>query len=62
MPTVTIYYEAKCKHCKFFKYGRLTKEDGTPSKKMRASCNNINSERCNQLLTLKSTACDKLEL
>lgn len=62
MSTVIITYEAKCKHCKHFKYGTITKEDGTPSKKKVASCNNTLSNYYNTTLTQKSKACDKLEL
>lgn len=54
--------EAKCKHCLHFKYIRFTKKDGNPYKRMHAVCQNEKSERYNENLTLKSKACNKIEL
>ena len=62
MSVLVITYEAKCKHCLHFKYCRLTKKDGNPSKKMQAYCNNPKSEEYQHHLTLKSKACEKIEL
>jgi hypothetical protein len=62
MSVVTIIYEAKCKHCKFFNYSNLSKKDGTKSKTRRAFCTNPKSEMFTKQLTLKTKACNKLEL
>lgn len=62
MSTIIMIYEAKCKHCLFFKYIRMTKKNGNPSKKWLAFCMNQNSEMYNEQLTLKTKACNKLEL
>lgn len=62
MSTSIIVYDAKCKHCLHFKYKRLIKKDGTLSKKSQASCFNVESEHYNERLTLKTKACNKLEL
>ena len=62
MSTVIITYDAKCKHCLFFEYTRMTKKDGNPSKKWLAFCINEKSEHFNEQLTLKSKACNKIEL
>ena len=62
MSTIIITYEAKCKHCLHFEYVRITKKDGNPSKRMQAYCSNKDSEYYHQHLTLKSKACEKLEL
>jgi hypothetical protein len=57
-----ITYDAKCKHCLFFKYNHLTKNDGSKSKLMRAFCKNEKSAKFNEQLTLKTIACNKIEL
>ena len=57
-----IIYEAKCKHCKFFKYSSVLRKNGTISKKHKAFCTNPKSDRLGQVETLKSKACNKLEL
>ncbi len=62
MSTLIITYEAKCKHCLFFKYIRMTKKDGNPSKRYTAFCTNEKSEIYNESLTKKSKACNKLKL
>lgn len=62
MSTTIIYYEAKCKHCKFMKYRKLPKVNGELSKRMYAFCENSKSDRNGHPLTLKSKACEKLEL
>ena len=62
MSTVTITYNAKCKHCKYFKYNNLNKKDGTKSKIRRAFCINHNSQKFTEQLTLKTLACNKIEL
>lgn len=62
MSTTIIYYDAKCKHCKFFQYRKLPKINGEMSKRMYAFCENPKSEREGHPLTLKSKACNKLEL
>ena len=62
MGQVIMIYDAKCKHCLHMKYRRLTKTDGSESKVMRGYCDNQNSPLYKQDLTLKSKACDKLEL
>ncbi len=62
MSTVIIMYEAKCKHCIHMKYKPLIKNDGTKSKVMRAYCDNPFSKLYKKQLTLKSKACDFLQL
>ena len=62
MGQVVMIYDAKCKHCLHFRYKSLTKNDGTTSKVKRAFCNNPNSPMFQSDLTLKSKACDKIEL
>ena len=62
MSSITIYYDAKCKHCKHFRYKHSLKKDGSKSKKTVAFCNNDRSFFYNENLTLKSKACDKIEL
>lgn len=59
---ITIISDAKCKHCKYFKHKWLVNRDGSKSKKPRAYCSNIDSDYFTLLLTLKSKACNKLEL
>jgi hypothetical protein len=62
MSTVIITYDAKCKHCKYFKYQNLLKKDFTKSKVRRAFCVNHNSPTFGDQLTLKSKSCNKFEL
>jgi hypothetical protein len=62
MSTVIITYEAKCKHCLHFKYRKLPNKNGEWSKRMYAFCENPESERYGHPLTLKSKACNKIEL
>lgn len=62
MSIVTLIYEAKCKHCIHFKYRKLPNKNGEMSKRRYAFCENKNSERHEHSLTLKSIACNKLEL
>lgn len=62
MSVVIITYEAKCKHCIFFNYTNLNKKDGTKSKINRAFCTNPKSEMFKNKLTLKTKACNKIEL
>jgi hypothetical protein len=62
MSIVTLIYEAKCKHCTYFKYRKLPNKNGEWSKRMYAFCENPKSERHGHPLTLKSKACTKLEL
>lgn len=62
MSTIIITYEAKCKHCLFFKYRHLPKMNGEISKKMYAFCENPKSNRYGHPLTLKTKACDKIIL
>ena len=62
MITIIMTYDAKCKHCRFFNYSNIEKKDGTKSKIRRAFCTNPKSELFTQQLTLKSKACNKLEL
>ena len=62
MTTVIITHDAKCKHCKYFQYKTLTKLNGQWSKRKFAFCENSKSEREGQPLTLKSTACNQIEL
>lgn len=57
MSTVIIFYDAKCKHCRNFGYKPITKKDGTKSKKKQAYCKLFNDNK-----TLKSKACDKINL
>ena len=59
---VEIISDAKCKHCKYFQHKWLVNKDGGRSKKPRAYCSNEDSNYYNLLLTLKSKACNKLEL
>ena len=62
MSVVIITYEAKYKHCLHFKYRKLPKMNGQMSKRMYAFCENPKSERHGHPLTLKSKACEKIEL
>ena len=62
MSTIIITYEAKCKHCLFFKYRKLPKVNGEMSKKMYAFCENLKSERYGHPLTLKTKARKNIEL
>lgn len=62
MSTIIITYEAKCKHCLFFKYKKLPKMNGEISKKMYAFCENPENNRYGHLLTLKTKACNKIIL
>ena len=62
MTTVIITYDAKCKHCLHMQYRRLPNKNGEWSKKMYAFCENSKSERHGHPLTLKSKACDKIEI
>ncbi len=62
MGITTIYYDAKCKHCRFFKYKNIPNKDGSRSKINRAFCTNTISKYFKEQLTLKSKACDKIEL
>jgi hypothetical protein len=62
MSVLIITYDAKCKHCLFMEYRKLPKVNGTMSKRSYAFCENKNSERHGHPLTLKSKACDKIEL
>lgn len=62
MSQVIIYYDAKCKHCIHFEHKHPIKKDGSKSKKTVAFCNNVRSFLYNENLTLKSKACDKIEL
>jgi hypothetical protein len=62
MNTTVITYDSKCKHCIHFKYQNLLKKDGTKSKVRRAFCLNPKSEMYTQQLTLKTKACNKIEL
>lgn len=62
MAIIEITYDAKCKHCRFFKYRRLPNKNGEMSKRMYAYCENPKSEREEHPLTLKTLACDKIEL
>jgi len=59
---VTIKHDAKCKLCKHFEKGWYIKEDGTQSKKVVHFCNNEESDRYHQGLTLKCKACENFEL
>jgi hypothetical protein len=59
---ITITYDAKCKHCRFFNLSNITKKDGSISKIKRSFCINPKSEEFNKQLTLKSKACDKIEI
>lgn len=62
MSIVTIISDAKCKHCKYFKLRALFNRDNTISKIKRHFCVNANSKRFTEQITLKTLACDKLEL
>ena len=63
MSTVIITYDAKCKHCKWFKYFKTINKNGKISKKSTAFCTNTNSIRYNnETLTLKTLVCNKIEL
>lgn len=62
MTTIEITYEAKCKHCLFFGYRRLPNKNGEMSKKMYAFCENKKADRYGNPLTIKSKACNKIEL
>lgn len=62
MAVIEIIYDAKCKHCIFMNYEFVNKKDGTRSKRMKAFCNNKKSNRFRSELTLKSKACDNIEL
>jgi hypothetical protein len=62
MATVIITYEAKCKHCIFFRYKSILKKNGEKSKKMQAYCDNKKAKYFNENLTLKSKACNDIEL
>jgi hypothetical protein len=62
MSTIIITYDAKCKHCLFFKYKNLLNKSGEKSKVKRAFCTNQDSEMFENQLTLKSEACNKLKL
>ena len=62
MSIVTIIYKAKCKHCLYFKYGKLPNKNGELSKRLYAFCKNKKSDKYEHSLTLKSKACNKLEL
>lgn len=62
MAQVIITYDAKCKHCRFFNYTNLQKKDGKKSKVRRAFCTNPQSDMFTKQLTLKSKACNNLEL
>ena len=62
MSATIIYYDTKCKHCIHFEYRYLPKVNGEMSKRMYAFCENPKSERHGHPLTLKSKACEKLEL
>lgn len=62
MSVIIIQYEAKCKHCRFFNYTNLNKKNGGKSKVRRAFCTNPKSEIFTKQITLKSKACNKLEL
>lgn len=60
---VEIISDAKCKHCKYFKHMKLKKLNSEEYyKKSRAYCSNENSDYYSLLLTLKSKACNKIEL
>lgn len=62
MAIIEITYRAKCKHCLHFMYRRLPKKNGEMSDRMYAYCENPKSERHGHPLTLKTLACDELEL
>ncbi len=62
MSQVIITYKAKCKHCLYFKYRKLPNKNGELSKRLYAFCENTKSDRYEHSLTLKSKACNKLEL
>jgi predicted DCC family thiol-disulfide oxidoreductase YuxK len=62
MSSIIIYYDAKCKHCKHFSHRHLLRKDGSKSKRTVAFCNNDRSFLHNENLTLKTKACDKIEL
>ena len=57
MSIITIFYEAKCKDCKFMKYFQSFKKNGEISKREVAKCINENSQRCDSNITLKTRAC-----
>ena len=62
MSIVIIEYDAKCKHCLHLKYKKSPNKNGEMSKKSYAFCENVKSDRYGHPLTLKSKACEKLEL
>ena len=57
MSVITIFYEAKCKDCKFMKYFKSFKKNGEVSKREFAKCINEDCENFGDRLTLKSKAC-----
>lgn len=61
MAIVEIIYEAKCKHCKYFKPYYPLKKDGIKSKKKHNRCDNSDNSKRNWDLTLKDKACTKFE-
>jgi len=59
MSSITIFYEAKCKDCKFMKYFKSFKKNGEVSKREFAKCDNKDYEGFGKDLTLKNRACGK---
>lgn len=57
MSVIKIFYEAKCKDCKFMKYFKSFKKNEEISKREFAKCINGEYEGCGKPLTLKTKAC-----
>lgn len=58
MSTLTIYYDAKCKHCKYLKEDFVIKKNGEKSKVWGSFC----SLRDNVRISKRDKACEKFEL
>lgn len=62
MSSIEINHTAKCKYCKFFKTGRITKVNGELGKRKTSFCDNPKSKHWHQVISQKFRGCDKFEL